>query len=188
MSKVFDFSAFPTLTTHRLHLRQLTPEDTAALMTIFGTPEMLRFLNQPPLDTHEKALDLLHWFAENYERHEAVQWGITLHGRNDLIGTCGTYAWDRENRHVDIGYHIVSAQWGQGFATEATHAVLGWCFEHLDVHRVQADCTDGNLASEGVMLKCGFRFEGLWRESCWEHGRFVDIKQFGLLRREYAPA
>jgi [ribosomal protein S5]-alanine N-acetyltransferase len=56
------------------------------------------------------------------------------------------------------------------------------------VHRIQADCTDGNVASERVMLKCGFTYEGTWRQACWDHGRFVDIKQFGLLRRDYEGA
>lgn len=185
MSQIFDFSVFPVLTTDRLRLRQFTPADAPALMPIFGAPEMLRFLNQPPIDTAEKALGMLKWFEDVYTQQMGLQWAVTLHGQDAVIGTCGFYQWDRENRHVDIGYHIAHAWWGHGYATEAAHAMLHWCFEHLDVHRIQADCTDGHLASERVMLKCGFRFEGLWRESCWEHGRFVDIKQFGLLRREY---
>jgi RimJ/RimL family protein N-acetyltransferase len=183
MTNIFDFSIFPILTTRRLRLRQLTPDDAGAIMAIYGAPEVLRYLNMPPLDTPEKALGLLEWFDNNYQRHEAVQWAITLDSA--VIGTCGTYAWEQSDRHVDIGYHIVPAQWGKGYATEAARAMIRWCFEHLDVHRVQADCTDGNLGSERVLLKCGFKAEGIWRERCWEHGRFVDIKQFGLLRREF---
>jgi ribosomal-protein-alanine N-acetyltransferase len=185
MSELFDFSTFPELTTERLRLRQLRDDDAKAMMALFGDPHILRFLNMPPTDTIAKARALIDWFHGNYERQEAVQWAIALHGDDRMIGTCGTYAWDRENRHVDIGYHIRYDHWGQGYATEATRALLGWCFARLDVHRIQADCTDGNIASERVMLKCGFRLEGIWRESCWEHGRFVDIKQFGLLRHEY---
>ncbi len=98
---------------------------------------------------------------------------------------CGAASWDRDNRHIEIGYHILPSLWGQGYATEAAQAIIGWCFENLDLHRIQGDCTDGNIGSERVMLKCGFKAEGVWRESCWEHGRFVDIKQFGLLRREF---
>ena len=185
MEPLFDFTSFPELTTKRLHLRPLRTDDAEAIMELFGDPNVLRFLNLPPTDTPAKALALIDWFNEHYTRHEAVTWAITLHGDDRLIGTCGTYAWDRENRHVDIGYHILYKHWGQGYATEATNALLAWCFAHLGVHRIQADCTAGNIASERVLLKCGFRFEGIWRESCWEHGRFVDIKQFGLLRREY---
>jgi RimJ/RimL family protein N-acetyltransferase len=178
-------STFPTLTTERLHLRQMTHDDAGAIKAIFGSPEVLRFLNHPPVDNLDKALALIDRLNGFYRDQQVPQWGIALRGQPELIGTCGTYTWDRDNRHVDIGYHILPAHWGKGYATEAARAIILWSFDNLDVHRIQADCTDGNVASERVMLKCGFKLEGIWRESCWEHGRFVNIKQFGLLRSEF---
>lgn len=188
MPDLFDFSAFPILTTERLRLRQLTHDDAPALMALFSDPEVLRFLNNDPMDTEEKAIGFVDWLAGNYQQRIAVDWGITLHGSDAVIGMCGAYGWDQENRRIDIGYHVIPAQWGHGYATEAAQAIIRWCFENLNLHRIQGDCTDGNFASERVMLKCGFKVEGIWRESCWEHGRFVDIKQFGLLRREFEAA
>jgi ribosomal-protein-alanine N-acetyltransferase len=185
MPDVFDFAIFPVLTTERLRLRRLTYDDADALMAIFGDPQVLRYLNDEPMDTPEKARGLVDWVDDQFNQHKGVNWGITLKGDDYVIGMCGNYAWHRGNRRVDIGYHLLPLHWGRGYATEATRANLAWCFENLNVHRVQADCTDGNLASERVLLKCGFKVEGIWRESCWEHGRFVDIKQFGLLRREF---
>ncbi len=185
MSTVFDFAAYPVLTTDRLRLRRIEHEDADAIIDLYGSPDVMRFLSQPIIQTREQAVGLIDWLNALYDRHEAVQWAMTLHGDDRLIGTCGTYAWDRENRRVDIGYHVVPALWGRGYATEAARAITRWSFDHLDVHRVQADCTDGNIGSERVLLKCGFKIEGVWRESCWEHGRFVDIKQFGVLRREF---
>jgi RimJ/RimL family protein N-acetyltransferase len=187
MSSVFDFTTFPVLTTERLRLRQLTHADADAVMAMGSSPEVLRYLNDPPVDTRDKAIEMIDWLNRLYQKHDAVQWGITLRGDDHLIGQCGCYGWDRANRRVDIGYHLMPSHWGKGYATEAARAAIGWCFDNLDVHRIQADCTDGNIASERVMLKCGFKYEGTWRESCWEHGRFVDIKQFGLLRREFMP-
>ncbi len=183
MADIFDFVTFPLLTTGRLHLRQLTHADADAIMAIFGSPDVLRFLNNPPVDTREKAVGMIDWLGNNYRNQEGLDWAITLEDR--VIGMCGAVAWDRDNRRVDIGYHILPSHWGHGYATEATLAILRWSFDHLDVHRIQADCTEGNIASDRVLLKCGFTVEGLWRESCWEHGRFVSIKQFGLLRREF---
>jgi ribosomal-protein-alanine N-acetyltransferase len=185
MSEIFDFTTFPILTTERLCLRQLTHADAEAIMAIFGSPEVLRYLNDDPVDTREKAVKMIDWLNDFFKNHKAVPWGVTLSDDDHVIGHCGWYAWDRANRRVDIGYHLMPSHWGKGYATEAARAVIGWCFDNLDVHRIQADCTDGNIASERVMLRCGFRHEGTWRESCWEHGRFVDIKQFGLLRREF---
>ena len=146
---------------------------------------LAQLLDLPPTDTREKALGLIEWLREDYQKHNTIQWSI-LRQTDDLwLGTCGLHAWDQSNRRAEIGYHILPGYWGQGYATEATRAMLRWGFENLNLHRIQSDCTEGNLASERVMLKCGFTYEGLWRESCWEHERFVNIKQFGLLRREF---
>lgn len=185
MRSQFDFSSFPILTTERLQLRQLRHDDAAAMRDLFSAPEVLRFLNLDPVDSPDKAIGMIDWLNQQFDNRQGVNWGITLLDDASLIGHCGNYGWDQSNRYVDIGYHIAPAFWGQGYATEAAQAIVAWCFDHLNVHRVQADCTDGNLGSERVLLKCGFEVEGVWRESCWEHGRFVDIKQFGLLRHEF---
>lgn len=182
---IFDFATFPIITTQRLCLRQLTHTDADGMMAIFGNPEVLRFLNNPPVDTSEKAIGMIDWFAGKYQRQEGIDWGVTLQDDDTLIGMCGAYQWSKSDRHIDIGYHINPTYWGRGYATEATRAIIAWCFDNLDLHRIQGDCTDGNIASERVMLNCGFILEGIWREHCWEHGRFVNIKQFGLLRHEF---
>ena len=185
MTPVFDFSTFPILTTERLHLRQLTHADAEAINHIFSDPQVIEFMSEPPLHSTEKAIELIDWMNGWYEKQAAARWGITLKGDDRVIGTIGFHKWNRDNRYADLGYDLLPAHWGHGYATEAARAVVGWCFANLDLHRMQADCTDGNLRSERTMLKLGFRPEGLWREQCWEHGRFVDIKQFRLLRREF---
>lgn len=185
---MFDFSAYPIITTERLRLREITHADADAIMAIYGSPDVLRYLNQKPIDTREKAItdiDRLHGY---YLRQDAVPLGITLKEGGSLIGTITPWNWDRENRHVDLGYVVHPAEWGHGYATEAVRAILGWAFDAMEVHRIQAECTSDNLASEHVLLKCGFMQEGLLRECSWEDSRWVSIKQFGLLRREWNTA
>lgn len=184
----FDFSSFPIVTTERLRLRQLMHDDAEAVIDVFSTEAMLRYLNIDPTDTPEKAIELIDWLNRMFEEGIAVNWGITLLNDDTVIGTCGNYGWDKSNRKVDIGYHIIQPLWGKGYATEAARDVVAWCFDNLNVHRIQADCTEGNIGSERVLLKCGFTHEGTWRESCWEHERFVNIRQFGLLRPEFEAA
>ncbi|HSS97979.1 MAG TPA: GNAT family N-acetyltransferase, partial [Terriglobales bacterium] len=76
---LFDFSSFPVLTTPRLRLRQLTQADAEGMMTIFGDPEMMLYLKQPLRDTREKAIELIDWLDNIYQKQESVNWGITLH-------------------------------------------------------------------------------------------------------------
>jgi len=182
-----DTSQFPKLTTTRLRLRQLTHADATAMIAIFGDEQVLRYLAEPPVDTRQKAIEMIDWLNLEYETKGVPQWGITLHASEAVIGMCGVYNWDHTHHHIDLAYHIVPAEWGKGYATEAAKAMVGWCFSKPDIHRIQADITEGHLASERVLIKCGFTVEGVWRESCWTHESFVNIKQFGLLRREYIP-
>ena len=183
---MFEFSQFPGITTERLRLRRLSPDDAGNIHALFGDPEVLRFLTKPLVTSRDDGLERIGLFDGKFQRQESLDWAIELgaDGRT-FIGICGISSWNRTDRRVDIGYALLREYWGRGFATEAARAIVRWCFENLDVHRVQADCTDGNIGSERVLLNCGFHHEGTWRESCWEHGRFVNIKQFGLLRREW---
>lgn len=189
MPPTFDFGEFPLLETERLILRRITLDDADNFVALFGDPEVMRFHSFPPVTNHEEGLARATFFVERWEKREGFDWAITLPAEGDrFIGITGWGAWNQTDRHVDVGWSVLRSHWGRGYATEAARANISWCFENLHVHRVTADCTDGNIASETVMRKCGFTHEGTFRESCWEHGRFVDIKYFGLLRREWEAA
>lgn len=49
-------------------------------------------------------------------------------------------------------------------------------------HRIQANTIPGNVASEKVLLKLGFKEEGIHRECAYLRGAYHDMKCFGLLR------
>lgn len=185
MPAIFDFSHFPQIDTPRLILHQWQLEDADAMIQLFSSPEVLRFLNMEPIETQAEACEFIDWLNSTFTNQTGLQWAIALRDTRQVIGHCGSYNWERNSRHIDIGYHIMPDYWGQGYATETCDAMLRWHFEYLNLHRIQADCTEGNVASEQVLHKCGFTLEGIWRESSWEHGHFVNIKQFGILRHEY---
>lgn len=187
MAVLFDFLHLPILETERLRLRAITHADAQALIDLFAHPDVQQYIIlDPPCGTLDEAVAFIDWMNGHFLNRAAARWAITLKGGDDrLIGTIGFHFWSREHRRVDIGYDLNRAYWQRGYVTEATHTLVRWCFDNLDLHRVQADCTAGNLASERVLEKVGFTHEGTWRESIFEHGRFVDIKQYGLLRREY---
>ncbi|MEM9953133.1 MAG: GNAT family N-acetyltransferase [Chloroflexota bacterium] len=179
----YDFSEFPDLETDRLVLRQITDQDADAIFALYSDPAVLQFLSIPPVKTIDEARDTISFFHDLFQQKEAIQWGIRAD--DVLIGICDAHTFDYDNRKMDIGFTLLPSVWGRGYATEATLAIIKWSFEAFDLHRIQADCTDGNIGSERVLLKCGFTLEGIWRESEIEYGRFVNIKQFGLLRREF---
>ena len=57
---------------------------------------------------------------------------------------------------AEIGYGILDAYQGCGYATEAVDAAVKWAFRQPGVRRVEAETDPGNRASQRVLEKCGF--------------------------------
>ncbi|MEZ5534442.1 MAG: GNAT family protein [Thiolinea sp.] len=108
---------------------------------------------------------------------------------NELIGTCGFNAWSQRMHNAVIGYDLMSAHWRNGYTSEAVSAILSAAFNGDlvcgPVHRVQANTVPGNTASEALLLKLGFKEEGLRRDSGYWKGQYHDLKCFGLLQPEF---
>jgi RimJ/RimL family protein N-acetyltransferase len=55
-----------------------------------------------------------------------------------------------------LGYSVVPAHWGHGFATEGASCMVALAFDKLQLARLQASPVRGNLASRRVLEKLGF--------------------------------
>lgn len=83
---------------------------------------------------------------------------------------------------ASLGYWIGEPFARQGHTAAAVGAVTRFCFERLGLHRLEAACIPANAASRGVLLKCGFRQEGMARAYLRINGAWRDHLLFGLLR------
>lgn len=86
-----------------------------------------------------------------------------------------------------LGYWLGAPHARQGYMTEAVHCALGFGFERLGLHRIEAACLPNNVASRGLLLKCGFREEGVAREYLKIAGRWTDHLLFGILVTDSRP-
>lgn len=80
-----------------------------------------------------------------------------------------------------LGYWIGAPHARKGYMTEAVGCMLDFSFGPLQLHRVEAACLPENEPSRGLLLKCGFRHEGLAREYLKINGRWCDHVTFGIL-------
>jgi RimJ/RimL family protein N-acetyltransferase len=67
---------------------------------------------------------------------------------------------DLHGPEIEIGWRLVRAAWGRGYATEAARPVLDHALETLGLGEVIADIDPENAASARVALKLGFRPTG----------------------------
>ncbi len=89
---------------------------------------------------------------------------------------------------AEMGYWLAKPEWGKGLMTAAVRAFCRYAFEELALHKLEAKVFDQNTGSWRVLEKNGFKLEGYIREHAYRRGEFLDDREYGLLRREWAAA
>ena len=102
-----------------------------------------------------------------------------------FIGVIGTKRIDWLNGKVELGYWIGRADQGRGIVTDACRAVLDHLFRELRLNRVEIQCAAGNARSAGIPRRLGFTLEGTRREAELVNGKFYDLLQFSMLKKEW---
>ena len=126
----------------------------------FLRPWEPRHPNPLPLTEDGIASDLERMQLERLEDRRYTC-GIFVLDEDQLVGTISLAnvsrgAW----QNATIGYFVDAAHNGHGYATEAVVLMTRVAFDQLGLHRVQAGVMPRNHASNRVMEKAGFRFEG----------------------------
>jgi RimJ/RimL family protein N-acetyltransferase len=152
------------LDTERLTLRRFTADEADLLTELDSDPEVMRYLTggepTPPEHYRERGLRNI---LSSYE-----MWGggfglfaAQVRDSGDFIGwfiLCPEK--DGPLDEAEIGYRLRRAQWGRGYATEGSKALLAKAFTQLGVNRVWAETMALNSGSRKVLEKIGMTMTG----------------------------
>jgi len=83
-----------------------------------------------------------------------------------------------------LGYWIGERFARQGFMYDAVKALVPFIFSTLGLHRIEAACLPANDASKSLLIKVGFKEEGLARRYLQINGDWRDHLLFALLADE----
>jgi ribosomal-protein-alanine N-acetyltransferase len=73
---------------------------------------------------------------------------------------------------------------GKGIASEAVGIVVGFGFNEMKLHSIEAVIDPRNSASEKVLQKNGFVKEGHFKENEFFEGEFIDSVIYSRLNKE----
>ena len=108
---------------------------------------------------------------------------VTLAATGRFIGCAGLDS--SKGNGLELGYWLGEPFWGQGYATEAAHALVDLAFDGTDVERIFATCRTSNPASRRVIQKSGFQHTGIGMMNSLAAGN-VSIERFVLDRKTWA--
>ena len=142
--------------TDRLRFRQMVGDDLDAVTALLVAFDPFRG-DRPP-STRDDAQRWIEWQERNYAEHDFGLWVVETHG-GELVGDCGLTVQDVEGTpHVEVGYHLLPAMRGRGYATEAATAVRDCAAAHGVEHLVALIRPD-HVRSQGVARRLGMELE-----------------------------
>lgn len=115
--------------------------------------------------------------------------------KNDLILVASTHIHpvgifkiagiDWMNRLCHIGHDIFAGQRGKGYGNKIVEAGVDFCFEILNMHRLDAEVLENNIASQKTLFNAGFKLEGKRKKAIHKCGQYLDSFVIGVLKEDW---
>jgi RimJ/RimL family protein N-acetyltransferase len=142
--------------TDRLRLDMPRPDDIADIVFLANNRRIATMVKSLP---HPFTLADGRNFVANAAHSSALgaRFAIRLKSTGRFIGTAGFGPLD-DDGPMHLGYWIGEPFWGQGYATEAAHAVVDFVFAKTPTERLAGAARVTNPASRRVLVKCGFQY------------------------------
>jgi [ribosomal protein S5]-alanine N-acetyltransferase len=149
-------------TSKRLYVRKFTSSDEDAFFRLNGDEEIMRFIR--PVKSREESNAFL---AENirfYDAHPGLgRFALVEKDTDDVAGTFSLLPLEHTD-DVHIGYALLKAHWGKGYASEIVKAGIDYAFNELKLSTLTAVTYAEHIQSQKVLLRNGFVEDGVYEE------------------------
>jgi [ribosomal protein S5]-alanine N-acetyltransferase len=143
--------------TPHLLLRQFTSADAPLIQQLNSNPNVLKYLDEPLLETEEQALHILNTIILPQYKNNLGRWAVHLKVNNEFIGWCGL-KYRQEQNEIDLGYRLMQQHWGNGYAFEAAKHTIDYAFQQLHLKTIVGRAHIENTASLKILEKIGMQF------------------------------
>jgi RimJ/RimL family protein N-acetyltransferase/nitrite reductase/ring-hydroxylating ferredoxin subunit len=179
----------PPLTDGVVALRPFRADDAPAITAACQDPDTQRWIPLIPVPyTEADARRYVLMTLQAWHDGGSAEFAIVEPGSDRLIGSIGVHLGPNPRRHA-IGYWVAPEARGHGYATRAVRLATRWGFEQLHIERLALWTLPGNVASQVVAERAGFRFEALARN--WEEDRDdrpIDAIMYAMTPEDLADA
>jgi RimJ/RimL family protein N-acetyltransferase len=173
--------------TQRLVLRPFTPGDLDALHAMFGDEEVSRYLDHGPI-TREAVAELLERISQYTgidEGHGELRVAVELRSSGEVIGDFSLWRTSADHAQGEIGFVLLPAHQGRGYAAEGMRELLRIGFEQAGLHRIVGQCDALNRGSAMLMERLGMRREAHFRENMLIKDAWSDELVYAMLASEW---
>lgn len=159
-----NFNPFPILTTNRLILRQLRPDDDKQIFNYQKDKNNFEHVDIPIHKCIEEAQDYIAKMNRGVAKNKWIIWAIADKGMDHILGTVSIWNISIEDGRGELGYSLFPCNTGKGIMTEALRKVVNYGFDIMGLKRIEAYTNEGNIKSRSLLEKNGFSFVSFFPE------------------------
>jgi RimJ/RimL family protein N-acetyltransferase len=157
-----------SLVTDRLCLRPPTLHDAEALYDLFADEQVMRGLNKVAVSAVEDVRGIVEGMLEGWRTDGLGAFILQTNGvEQRVIGQAGlmifdtrgwtpsTWARAGSRAQPELGWALIRAHWGRGYATEAAAAIRDWAREARSISELVSLISPDNHRSQAVARRLG---------------------------------
>lgn len=178
------------LETKRLILRDYRKQDARDLARNIGNINVSKYLLVVPYPYGVKdANDYLKRQLKKQKEKSRKDYTFAIERKSEkgVIGAIGIHEVDKYQGIAKIGYWLGADYHRQGYMQEAASKVIDFIFNKLKLRRIDVEAFGDNAASNGLIEKLGFKYEGTRVKRLRDKaaGKLHDERIYGMLREDY---
>ena len=179
----------PPLSDGVVALRAFRAEDAPAIAEACQDAEIGRWIPMIPIPyTEADARAFILMTLQAWHDGTSCEFAIVDAATDRYIGSIGLHPGSNPRQRA-VGYLVAREARLRGVATRALRLITKWGFENIGIDRLALWTLHGNVASQAVAAKAGFRFEGLARNWMTDReDRPTDAVMFSMTPEDLADA
>ena len=142
--------------TERLLLRPIREEDARGFFALRQDAAVTAMMGFAPYTRMEEAERYVLTRMQMMADGNCLFWAVTLKETGAFIGSVCLWNFRLDENSSEIGYELLPAFHGKGYASETIRAVARYAFSSLDFACVDAFVDPANAPSLRVLERCGF--------------------------------
>lgn len=105
---------------------------------------------------------------------------------NQPIGIASINNIDWKNRKAGHGIKLYNEKVKRkGYGTDIVETIMRYAFEELQLNKLYTTILEYNEPSRKLYTKCGWKEEGILRESVFKNNQFINEMCFGITKSDY---
>lgn len=178
------------LLTERFVLRPICKADLPDVWPHVSDPEISRDMSWAPHSGPDETVSFLKRLESDRALDRGYTWSIRTKSHGDFCGIFSLIAIQRTHRaltydRAELAYWCARNWQKLGVMTEVGRCVMSYAFANLGINRIVVSHHIGNVASERLIQKWGFKCIGRERQAFRKDGRWIDTCYYELLKSDF---